>query len=71
MNRDEVRAKLSDTDRQFLDDLRKLFPSAKLRHLRFDDGEELGKPLPEEEQWQRDNRYVSGYEQHLRKSLRS
>lgn len=41
--RDRIRAKLSDTDRDFLDAVRQLFPGARLRYIRFADGEEIGK----------------------------
>lgn len=47
--RDRIRAKLSETDRQFLDDLREVFPDAKMQFIRFSDGEQLGKPLPQGE----------------------
>jgi hypothetical protein len=43
--RDRIRAKLSETDRQFLDEIREVFPSAKLNFIRFKDGEQIGKPL--------------------------
>ena len=41
--RKRIRAKLSEADRKFLDELRALFPNSKLRHIRFSDGEEIGK----------------------------
>ena len=37
-----IRAKLSDTDREFLDALRELFPTARMVGLRFSDGEVVG-----------------------------
>lgn len=43
IERMRIRAKLSDVDRDFLDAIRELFPSAKLTHLLFSDGEEIGK----------------------------
>ena len=46
--RDRIRAKLSETDRKFLDDLRGVFPNARMQFIRFKDGEQIGKPLPQE-----------------------
>lgn len=46
--RDRIRAKLADTDRDFLDAVRKVFPGARLRYIRFFDGEEIGRRLREE-----------------------
>jgi hypothetical protein len=46
--RDRIRAKLSDTDKDFLDALRRIFPGARLRYIRFSDGEEIGRRLKEE-----------------------
>lgn len=43
--RARIRAKLSERDRKFLDDLRELFPNARLRFIRFKDGEQIGKEL--------------------------
>lgn len=46
--RDRIRAKLSENDRKFMDDLREVFPNAALKFILFSDGEQIGKPLPEE-----------------------
>lgn len=41
--RDRIRAKLDKRDRAFLDELRKLFPSARMVWLEFSDGETVGR----------------------------
>ena len=41
--RKRIRAKMSEQDRKFMDELKALFPDSKLRHIRFTDGEEIGK----------------------------
>lgn len=41
--RERIRAKLSDTDRQFLDAMRELFPNCRMVGIVFKDGEKLGK----------------------------
>jgi len=61
--RDRIRAKLSASDRKFLDDLRGVFPNARLQFIRFSDGEQIGKPLQGEKRErtrveQRDSRMV-------------
>jgi len=38
-----VRAKLSDEDRDFLDAIRLVFPTARMVGIRFSDGETIGK----------------------------
>ena len=38
-----IRAKLNDADREFLDAIRELFPSARMVGIRFSDGEQIGK----------------------------
>lgn len=43
VERMRIRAKLSDDDREFLDAIREVFPSARLVGIRFNDGEEIGK----------------------------
>lgn len=40
--RQRIRAKLSENDRKFMDELKALFPNSKLRGIRFTDGEQLG-----------------------------
>ena len=40
--RARIRAKLSENDRKFMDDLKELFPNSRLRGIRFSDGEQLG-----------------------------
>lgn len=40
--RERIRAKLSDTDREFMDAVIATFPGAKLRAIRFSDGETIG-----------------------------
>ena len=43
--RERIRAKMSEQDRKFLDDLKAVFPNAKLRYVRFNDGETIGRAL--------------------------
>ncbi len=38
-----IRAKLSDEDRDFLDAIRQVFPTARMVGIRFSDGETIGK----------------------------
>jgi len=38
-----IRAKLSDADREFMDAVIATFPGAKLKAIRFSDGETIGK----------------------------
>lgn len=40
--RQHIRDKLCDTDREFIDQLREVFPSARLVGIRFSDGEQIG-----------------------------
>ncbi len=40
--RQRIRAKLSDTDRDFLDAFMQKFPGAKLKAIHFNDGEKIG-----------------------------
>ena len=40
--RDRIRAKLCETDRNFIDQIRATFPSARLVGIRFKDGETIG-----------------------------
>jgi hypothetical protein len=40
--RQRIRAKMSDQDREFLDAVKELFPNSKLRGIRFSDGEQIG-----------------------------
>lgn len=42
--REHIRAKLSETDRQFIDDLREVFPTVRLVGIKFNDGEVIGRP---------------------------
>lgn len=41
--RARIRAKLSDSDRQFLDEARALFPGLRMVGIRFADGETVGR----------------------------
>lgn len=41
--RERIRAKMSERDRNFMDALRLLFPSCRLVGIRFNDGEQIGK----------------------------
>jgi hypothetical protein len=41
--RDRIRAKLCETDRNFIDKLRETFPSARLVGIKFNDGETIGR----------------------------
>lgn len=47
MNKDvermRIRAKLSEEDRDFLDAIKRVFPTARLVWLKFKDGEEIGR----------------------------
>ena len=43
VERMRIRAKLSDEDRDFLDAIRQIFPTARMVAIRFSDGEEIGK----------------------------
>ena len=40
--RARIRAKMSEQDRKFMDELKGLFPNSRLRGIRFSDGEEIG-----------------------------
>jgi len=40
--RQRIRAKMSEQDREFMDELKGLFPNSKLRGIRFSDGEQIG-----------------------------
>lgn len=40
-----IRAKLSDADREFMDALRALFPNVRLKWIKFNDGEEIGRSI--------------------------
>lgn len=42
VERMRIRSKLSEQDREFLDAIREVFPTAKLTGLRFSDGEIIG-----------------------------
>jgi len=42
IERQRIRAKMSEQDRKFMDDLKELFPNSRLRGIRFSDGEQLG-----------------------------
>lgn len=42
VERMRVRAKLSDEDRDFLDAIRQVFPTARMVGIRFSDGEVIG-----------------------------
>ena len=42
VERMRIRAKLSDEDRDFLDAIRLVFPTAKLVGIQFSDGETIG-----------------------------
>jgi len=41
--RERIRAKLSDSDREFMDLVRQVFPNAALKWIKFNDGEEIGR----------------------------
>jgi len=43
IERMRIRAKLSDEDRDFLDAIRQVFPTARMIGIRFSDGEDIGK----------------------------
>ncbi len=43
IERMRIRAKLSDEDRDFLDAIRQVFPTARMVGIRFSDGETIGK----------------------------
>jgi hypothetical protein len=43
--RQRIRAKLSETDREFLDAVKLLFPNSRMTALRFADGEHIGGKL--------------------------
>ena len=43
--RQRIRAKMSDQDRKFMDELRRLFPNSRLKGIRFNDGEQIGEKL--------------------------
>jgi len=43
--RARIRAKLCDTDRDFIDKIIETFPGAKLVGLRFSDGEKIGRSI--------------------------
>lgn len=43
MTPQQLREKLSEQDNKFLDSLKELFPGAKLRWIRFNDGKEIGR----------------------------
>lgn len=40
--RQRIRAKMSDEDREFLDALKQLFPNSRLKAIHFTDGEQIG-----------------------------
>ncbi|TFH52398.1 MAG: hypothetical protein E4G89_01525 [Methanothrix sp.] len=40
--RDRIRAKLSEKDRKFMDSIKVVFPNARLKWIKFNDGEEIG-----------------------------
>ena len=42
IERMRIRAKLSDEDRDFLDAIRQVFPTARMIGIRFSDGETIG-----------------------------
>lgn len=42
VERMRIRAKLSDEDRDFLDAIRQVFPTARMIGIRFSDGETIG-----------------------------
>ncbi len=42
IERMRIRAKLSDEDRDFLDAIRQVFPTARMVGIRFSDGETIG-----------------------------
>ena len=41
--RSRIRAKLSEQDREFMDAIKAVFPSAKLVGIKFKDGETIGR----------------------------
>ena len=49
VERMRIRAKLSDEDRDFLDEIKRLFPNARMVGIHFRDGEKIGK-LEEKQQ---------------------
>lgn len=40
--RARIRAKLSEVDRKYLDEILRLFPNTRMVGIKFDDGEEIG-----------------------------
>jgi hypothetical protein len=43
--KERIRAKLSESDREFLDLVRQVFPNASLKWIKFNDGEEVGREI--------------------------
>lgn len=43
IERMRIRAKLSDEDRDFLDAIKQVFPTARMVWIKFNDGEEIGR----------------------------
>jgi hypothetical protein len=43
--RARVRAKFSESDRAFMDEIRGVFPSARLVYVKFSDGEQIGEAI--------------------------
>lgn len=43
VERMRIRAKLSEEDRDFLDEIKRVFPTARMVWLKFKDGEEIGR----------------------------